>query len=181
MSTQPSQGSDALHDFREKYHGAGGKAEIHPLYAPVQGEDAAVRIADRTANANGSQEIDVIVLVRGGGTKADLSSYDDIRVAEAICHSRLPVVTGIGHQPDETIADQVADASTISPTDAADKLARLEPQELAQLITNPRIQAETQISQTNQTGIQSNINKVLLFMVALMTVVIFILLYLNFS
>jgi exodeoxyribonuclease VII large subunit len=122
-----SQSSDALNDFREKYRAENGQAQIHPMYAPIQGEDAAIRIADRIADANRHQELDIIVIVRGGGSKADLSTFDDIRVAEAICRSRLPIITGIGHQPDETIADQLADYSTITPTDAADKLARLEP------------------------------------------------------
>lgn len=87
--------------------------------APVQGEGAAARIARaiRTASARG--EVDVLLVCRGGGSMEDLWAYNDERVARAISACRIPVITGIGHETDFTIADFVADLRAATPTAAA--------------------------------------------------------------
>lgn len=120
-----SKHSEALSDFRHVYKEQKGKANIQVLDAHVQGEFAARMIVERIQQSNRYKQADIIVLSRGGGRSDDLAVYNSFEVAEAICKSKIPVVTGIGHQRDETIADRVADQKTISPTDAAYKLARL--------------------------------------------------------
>jgi exodeoxyribonuclease VII large subunit len=119
-----SKNSAALEDFRDMFYKEGGKARIEILDVLVQGELAPPLIVDAIQRANQQQLGDVIVLARGG-RNAELKTFNDYRIAEAICRSRIPIVTGIGHQQDDTIADLVADQSTNTPTDAAVELARL--------------------------------------------------------
>lgn len=81
----------------------------------VQGEQAVKEIVDAIKEAN-SYDADVIVILRGGGSKMDLALFDDYGISKAICMSRLPVLTGIGHETDEVVADMVARQKFITPT-----------------------------------------------------------------
>jgi exodeoxyribonuclease VII large subunit len=87
--------------------------------APVQGEGAAGRIVQAIAAANARAECDVLILCRGGGSIEDLWAYNDEALARAIAASKLPLVSGVGHETDFTIADFVADARAPTPTAAA--------------------------------------------------------------
>ncbi len=69
----------------------------------------------------------MIVLTRGGGRSSDLAVFDSLIIAEAICRCPVPVITGIGHQRDDTLADEVADYKAITPTAVASFLARIKP------------------------------------------------------
>jgi exodeoxyribonuclease VII large subunit len=120
-----SKQSDALHDFEDTYRSDGGKAVIKVVDVRIQGQQAAREIAEAVQRLNREKEVHVIALVRGGGRAAELAVFNDLQIAEAICQSALPVITGIGHQRDDTLADQVADVSKITPTAAASHLARL--------------------------------------------------------
>ena len=86
---------------------------------PVQGEGSAPRIAAAIARANAHGVCDVLLVCRGGGSIEDLWSFNEEVVARAIVASRIPVVTGIGHETDFTIADFAADARAPTPTGAA--------------------------------------------------------------
>lgn len=90
---------------------------------PVQGEDAPARIVEAIAAVSRHREahgLDVLLLVRGGGSIEDLWAYNDERVAYAIAASAIPVVSGVGHETDFTIADFVADLRAPTPTAAAE-------------------------------------------------------------
>lgn len=81
----------------------------------VQG-DAAVKDIVAAINEANLYDVEAIVMIRGGGSKMDLALFDDYKIAHAICHSRLPVLTGIGHETDEVVADLVARQFFITPT-----------------------------------------------------------------
>ena len=88
--------------------------------APVQGQGAAERIAAAIRAASARAEIDVVIVCRGGGSIEDLWAFNEEPVARAIFECAVPVVCGIGHETDFTIADFDADARAATPTAAAE-------------------------------------------------------------
>jgi exodeoxyribonuclease VII large subunit len=91
---------------------------IYP--APVQGADAAGRLAAQLRLANERAEVDTLLLVRGGGSIEDLWSFNDEGLARLVAASGIPVICGVGHETDFTIADFVADVRAPTPTAAAE-------------------------------------------------------------
>ncbi|MDP1558971.1 MAG: exodeoxyribonuclease VII large subunit [Nitrosomonas sp.] len=90
---------------------------IYPT--PVQGEGAAVKIAEAIRLATERAECDVLILCRGGGGIEDLWAFNEEIVAQAIAASPIPIISGIGHETDFTIADFIADVRAPTPTGAA--------------------------------------------------------------
>ncbi|WP_144635094.1 exodeoxyribonuclease VII large subunit [Bordetella genomosp. 13] len=88
--------------------------------APVQGVDAAPRLAAQVAHANARAEVDTLLLVRGGGSIEDLWSFNDETLARQLAASAIPVISGVGHETDFTIVDFVADVRAPTPTAAAE-------------------------------------------------------------
>lgn len=91
---------------------------IYPT--PVQGDQAPDGVVEALALARRRAECDVLIVARGGGSLEDLWTFNEERVARAIAESDIPVVTGIGHETDYTIADFVADRRAPTPTAAAE-------------------------------------------------------------
>jgi len=91
---------------------------LYPV--PVQGEGAASKIAAAIRTANARSECEVLIVARGGGSIEDLWAFNDESLARAIAACPLPVICGIGHETDTTIADFVADRRAATPTAAAE-------------------------------------------------------------
>ncbi len=89
----------------------------------VQGDGAAAEIAQAIATANARSEVDILIVCRGGGSIEDLWAFNEESVARAVFESRLPVVSGVGHETDFTICDFVADVRAPTPTGAATLVA----------------------------------------------------------
>jgi exodeoxyribonuclease VII large subunit len=89
----------------------------------VQGEEAAADIVEALELFNASCPVDVLILARGGGSLEDLQPFNTEEVVRAIRASSIPVVTGVGHEPDLTLADLAADFRASTPTGAAEAVA----------------------------------------------------------
>ncbi len=95
-------------------------AELALAPAPVQGDAATQGIVDAFQALSAASDFDTIILARGGGSLEDLQPFNDEAVARAVYSSRAPVITGIGHETDYTIADMVADQRAPTPSAAAE-------------------------------------------------------------
>ena len=104
----------------------------------VQGEGAAAQVARAIATANARRECDVLIVARGGGSLEDLWAFNDEAVARAIAASAIPVVSGVGHETDFTIADFAADLRAPTPTAAAE-LASPDRDALRDHLQNPAL------------------------------------------
>jgi exodeoxyribonuclease VII large subunit len=116
-----SPGTEGYQDFLGQLTGSGFGFQVRVVPVAVQGGDAAVAVASAVRQLDRS-EFDLLVVVRGGGSKADLASFDTEVVARAIAGARTPVWTGIGHTGNEAVADLVANRACITPTECGHQI-----------------------------------------------------------
>lgn len=117
-----SPGGAALHDFLRLAENRGLGAEIRLYPVPVQGAEAAPRMVRALERLKSEGWAEVVVLVRGGGSLEDLWAFNDPDLAGAIFSCPVPVLAGIGHEVDFTLADMTADARAATPSHAAQLL-----------------------------------------------------------
>ncbi|MGC2486036.1 MAG: exodeoxyribonuclease VII large subunit [Acidimicrobiales bacterium] len=110
-----SPGTEGYNDFTGQLLQSPFSFDVTLVKTLVQGEGAPAQIA-AALHALDEHGADIICVVRGGGSKGDLASFDDERVARAIANCTTPVFTGIGHTGDESVADLVAHTRAITPT-----------------------------------------------------------------
>ena len=114
-----AEGAAALKDFM---HGLGNRqSSLTVLLFPalMQGNASAESIIQQLNYINVYNLCEVIVITRGGGSKEDLSAFNDENLVRAIAASHIPVISAVGHERDYTLCDEVADCRAMTPTDAA--------------------------------------------------------------
>ncbi len=115
-----SSAGAAVHDMLRILKARWPMSEVVLLPVRVQGAEAPAEIAGALRYANKWKVADLIITGRGGGSIEDLWAFNDERVARAIYASDLPVISAVGHEPDVTISDFVADARASTPSNAAE-------------------------------------------------------------
>ena len=115
-----SQAGAAVRDMLRILGARWPLAEVLVVPVRVQGTEAAGEIAAAIHRLNNRADIDLIITGRGGGSKEDLWAFNEEAVARAIYVSNIPVISAVGHEPDVTIADYVADLRAATPSNAAE-------------------------------------------------------------
>ena len=109
-------------DFIKIINARWGGLDIQVAHTQVQGMAAADQIIRALKYFNEKSEVEIIAILRGGGSADDLSVFNDEELVRAIAASRIPVITGIGHEIDESLADLAADIRASTPSNAAEML-----------------------------------------------------------
>ena len=120
-----SVGSAAWHDAMHELEESGIGFNIKVANVRVQGDEAIPMIVEAIWALGSRTDLDVILLMRGGGSRTDLACFDAEEIAVAIAQCGLPVFTGIGHEIDHSIADEVAYAAYKTPTACASAICEL--------------------------------------------------------
>lgn len=123
-------------DFLKIINNRWGGLHIKVANCGVQGLSAAEEITRAIQHFNEQEPVDIIAIVRGGGSKDDLAVFNDEDLVRKIAASKIPIITGIGHEIDESLADLAADIRAATPTNAAELLTRDKQAELARLADN---------------------------------------------
>ena len=114
----------------------------------VQGEGAAEEIARNIARANEREDLDVLIIGRGGGSIEDLWAFNEEIVVRSIFESRLPIVSSVGHETDVTLADFVADKRAATPTAAAELATPVTKLDLLTYLKNQEKRMATAVQNT---------------------------------
>lgn len=115
-----SSAGAAVHDIMRILAHRWPLSKVVVMPVRVQGEEAPAEIAGAIRYANKYRTADLIITGRGGGSMEDLWAFNDERVARAIYDSEIPVISAVGHEPDVTISDYVADRRASTPSNAAE-------------------------------------------------------------
>ncbi len=130
-----SSAGAAVHDMIRILGRRWPMTKVVLLPVRVQGAEAPPEIAGAIRYANEFSVADLIITGRGGGSMEDLWAFNDERVARAIYDSRIPVISAVGHEPDVTISDYVADRRASTPSNAAE-IAVPDQNEIAELLNS---------------------------------------------
>jgi len=117
-----SESSAAYKDFTSTIRASGYAFSITTISAKMQGQNTESDIVEALGKLREYKELDVVCIIRGGGAKTDLVFFDSYALCKAVAIFPLPVLTGIGHEIDESLLDKVAHTHLITPTDCANFL-----------------------------------------------------------
>ena len=140
-----SSAGPAVHDIIRVLRKRWPVAKVLLLPVRVQGVEAPPEIVGAIRYANRHRLADLIITGRGGGSIEDLWAFNDERVARAIYESELPVISAVGHEPDVTIADFVADLRAATPSNAAE-LAVPDTSELREALSAARARLDQAVN-----------------------------------
>lgn len=142
LAVVTSLGAAALRDVCTALARRAPQVEVIIVPSLVQGAEAPVRLVAALAAANALDDVDAILLVRGGGSLEDLWAFNDPALVRAVAASRLPLVCGVGHETDITLCDLAADLRAPTPTAAAELAAPAREELLAELRREQRLLRE---------------------------------------
>ena len=111
-------------DFIKIINARWGGMKVQVAHTQVQGMDAPDQMIRALQYFNERSEVQMIVMIRGGGSADDLSCFNDEKLVREIAASKIPVITGIGHEVDESLADLAADVRASTPSNAAEMLTK---------------------------------------------------------
>lgn len=131
-STQAAGYADFIKIVNERW----GGLEISVCHTQVQGLVAPDQIIRALNYLNEHSEVEVIAIIRGGGSADDLACFNDEKLVRAIAASKIPVITGIGHEVDESLSDLAADVVASTPSNAAQMLTKDKKAEIRNLHDN---------------------------------------------
>lgn len=131
-STQAAGYADFIKIVNERW----GGLELQVCHTQVQGLVAPDQIIRALNYLNEHSEVEVIAIIRGGGSADDLACFNDEKLVRAIAASKIPVITGIGHEVDESLSDLAADVVASTPSNAAQMLTRDKNAEIRNLHDN---------------------------------------------
>ena len=131
-----STGAAGYADFCKILNARWGGLHLRVANCGVQGLSAADEIIKALEYFNEQEPVDIIVLIRGGGSKDGLAVFNDELLTRKIAASRIPVLTGIGHEVDESLADLAADLRASTPSNAAEMLTKDKRAEVSRIHDN---------------------------------------------
>ena len=132
-------------DFIKIINARWGGLEIRVANTKVQGLGAADQVIRALDFFNQENKVQIIAIIRGGGSKEDLACFDDEKLVRAIAASKIPIITGIGHEIDTSLADLAADIVASTPSNTAEMLSKdkkLEIANLYRLLSRAKLQIE---------------------------------------
>jgi exodeoxyribonuclease VII large subunit len=116
------EGTAAYRDFSTKLAESPFAFHIVPAFAKMQGNETESSVIEALETLRNDPDLDVVCIVRGGGSKTDLTFFDSEALCRAVANYPIPVFTGIGHEIDRSLLDEVAYQACITPTDCAKHL-----------------------------------------------------------
>ncbi len=145
-------------DFIKIINARWGGMKVEVAHTQVQGLDAPDQIIRALNYFNEHGEVQMIAILRGGGSADDLSCFNDEKLVRTIASSKIPVITGIGHEVDETLSDLAADVLASTPSNAAEMLTKDKKEEIAKIEKNMRI-AKNAVVEKIESARRDNYNK----------------------
>ena len=146
-------------DFCKILNERWGGLEVQVAHCQVQGMVAADQIIRALRYFNEHNEVQVVAIIRGGGSADDLAVFNDEALVRAVAASKIPVITGIGHEVDESLCDLVADVVASTPSNAAQMLTR-DKKEIASNIKSEVLRVKNLLSVKIDDEVLANHNEI---------------------
>ena len=146
-----STGAAGYADFIKIINARWGGMKVQVAHTQVQGMDAPDQMIKALKYFNEHGEVQIIAILRGGGSADDLSCFNDERLVREIAVSKIPVICGIGHEVDESLADLAADVRASTPSNAAELLTKDKKEEKEKLVKTMNLLGQTFVRKVEQT------------------------------